>query len=43
MFDNLNSLLMDIFKESRLSGETCLSRMQEIESVCMCAHLNINR
>lgn len=34
MFDNLNSLLLDIFEESRLSGETYSSRIQEIETVC---------
>lgn len=33
MFDNLNSLLLDIFEESRLSGETYSSKIQEIESV----------
>lgn len=33
MFDNLNSLLLDIFKESRLSGEPYTSKMQEIEAV----------
>ncbi|VVC43597.1 7TM chemoreceptor [Cinara cedri] len=33
MFDNLNSLLLDIFKECRLSGETYSSRTQEIEAV----------
>jgi len=33
MFDNLNTLLLDIFKESRLSGEPYISKMQEIEAV----------
>ncbi|XP_025198703.1 uncharacterized protein LOC112597015 [Melanaphis sacchari] len=33
MFDNLNTLLLDIFKESRLSGEPYKSKMQEIETV----------
>lgn len=33
MFDNLNTLLLDIFKESRLSGEPYTSKMQEIEAV----------
>jgi len=33
MFDNLNSLLLDIFKESRLSGEKYSSILHEIEAV----------
>ncbi|XP_022175636.1 uncharacterized protein LOC111037398 [Myzus persicae] len=33
MFDNLNTLLLDIFKESRLSGEPYISKMQEIEAI----------
>lgn len=35
MFDNLNTLLLDIFKESRLSGEPYISKMQEIEAVSL--------
>lgn len=41
MFDNLNSLLLDIFKASRISGETYPSQVQEIEAVSMhsCKHI----
>lgn len=35
MFDNLNSLLMGIFKQSRQKQETYSSRMQEIEAVSL--------
>lgn len=40
MFDNLNSLLLDIFEESRLSGETYSSKIQEIETVRWCRSNN---
>jgi len=35
MFDNLNTLLLDIFKESRLSGEPYICKIQEIEAVSL--------
>lgn len=43
MFDNLNSLLLDIFKESRLCGETYSSKIQEIEAVSIYIQCTIFR
>lgn len=33
MFDNLNSVQLDIFNENRVSGRTYSAKIQEVETV----------